>query len=403
MDYDEVGYSPFSEKRFYQKPLFWLVIFIVLIICALFLALSFGFFGFEGFGYINSQSDQNDTSNVSNTSGEVFDECDTNSDCDDGDYLTTDACDGTPKRCHNILIDQSGNDTCVPSWNCSSWGSCVGGTKTRTCTDLNDCGDSSSKPAESESCVSQETEYSILETEFIVDELTSKVEFASLWDDGYTEDNEEGFFFKVISPSGQEYDESLCSGWQTTCYDFEDPVIDVLARYNGLRYIRFFPSEHGHWTVQLTYPTDREYNMLVNQIQVMVSDLYFEDNFYYDHPELPTPRPWWYGFFVGEPIIITSHIAVSGETVSWDDATFSAEITYTPGDGHGNHGSFYLNDLGEDYDLVRGDGIYTGAYLDTSEPESYCFRVSVSGENDIAGEYQRTLSPFCTVVGTVDD
>jgi PGF-pre-PGF domain-containing protein len=42
--------------------------------------------------------------------------------------------------------------TCTESWSCTDWSSCANSQQTRTCTDSNNCGTTSSKPAESQSC-----------------------------------------------------------------------------------------------------------------------------------------------------------------------------------------------------------------------------------------------------------
>lgn len=44
--------------------------------------------------------------------------------------------------------------TCTPFWSCSTWSVCTGGTQTRTCTDNNNCGVTTGKPATSQSCTS---------------------------------------------------------------------------------------------------------------------------------------------------------------------------------------------------------------------------------------------------------
>jgi hypothetical protein len=41
---------------------------------------------------------------------------------------------------------------CTPAWSCTAWSSCPSGTQTRTCTDANNCGTVTNKPAESQSC-----------------------------------------------------------------------------------------------------------------------------------------------------------------------------------------------------------------------------------------------------------
>lgn len=38
------------------------------------------------------------------------------------------------------------------SWNCGGWGTCTSGVQTRTCTDANNCGTTTNKPVESQSC-----------------------------------------------------------------------------------------------------------------------------------------------------------------------------------------------------------------------------------------------------------
>ena len=43
--------------------------------------------------------------------------------------------------------------TCNESWTCTDWSACVSGTQTRTCTDLNNCNTTKSKPNETQSCI----------------------------------------------------------------------------------------------------------------------------------------------------------------------------------------------------------------------------------------------------------
>jgi subtilisin family serine protease len=42
--------------------------------------------------------------------------------------------------------------SCVENWSCTAWGECIGGSRSRACTDLNGCNATASKPAESEAC-----------------------------------------------------------------------------------------------------------------------------------------------------------------------------------------------------------------------------------------------------------
>ncbi len=41
---------------------------------------------------------------------------------------------------------------CIPDWDCTEWSDCIGGEKTRTCTDSNNCETDEGKPSESEAC-----------------------------------------------------------------------------------------------------------------------------------------------------------------------------------------------------------------------------------------------------------
>ena len=51
----------------------------------------------------------------------------------------------------NLLEDVTA--PCQESWSCTAWSACSGGTQTRTCTDANSCGTTTSKPIESQSCI----------------------------------------------------------------------------------------------------------------------------------------------------------------------------------------------------------------------------------------------------------
>jgi len=49
---------------------------------------------------------------------------------------------------------ESGVPGCIESWTCGTWSTCSGGTQTRVCTDANNCGTTTTKPAEVQSCTS---------------------------------------------------------------------------------------------------------------------------------------------------------------------------------------------------------------------------------------------------------
>jgi hypothetical protein len=42
--------------------------------------------------------------------------------------------------------------TCIETWSCTSWSACVGGTQTRTCKDLNNCGTVVNRPTLTQTC-----------------------------------------------------------------------------------------------------------------------------------------------------------------------------------------------------------------------------------------------------------
>ncbi len=49
------------------------------------------------------------------------------------------------------------NLTCTESWSCGEWGTCSSGTQTRTCTDVNICGTTTSRPSLSKDCTTSTT------------------------------------------------------------------------------------------------------------------------------------------------------------------------------------------------------------------------------------------------------
>ena len=73
-------------------------------------------------------------------------------------------CGGSCGTCSSGLTCNAGqciSTTCTPSWTCSAWSTCSGGTQTRTCTDSNNCGTNTGKPATSQSCTSCNTDADI--------------------------------------------------------------------------------------------------------------------------------------------------------------------------------------------------------------------------------------------------
>lgn len=72
-------------------------------------------------------------------------------------------CDGWTECNTNIpspvIISGGGSSsnikTCIESWKCNDYGSCIDNVKSRSCYDIYNCGTSLNKPIEKESCISQ--------------------------------------------------------------------------------------------------------------------------------------------------------------------------------------------------------------------------------------------------------
>jgi hypothetical protein len=55
----------------------------------------------------------------------------------------------------SIQVDLNLMTSCTPNWQCNAWTSCSGSLQTRTCSDTNNCGITTGKPIESQSCTMQ--------------------------------------------------------------------------------------------------------------------------------------------------------------------------------------------------------------------------------------------------------
>ncbi len=55
---------------------------------------------------------------------------------------------------HSAIIEMFPSQ-CIANWSCSDWGSCIDNNQTRTCTDLNSCNNTLSKPAEIQTCTEE--------------------------------------------------------------------------------------------------------------------------------------------------------------------------------------------------------------------------------------------------------
>jgi len=65
-------------------------------------------------------------------------------------------CGSCSSTTNGVLLsgDTCHSTSCTPVWGCTTWSACSGGIQTRTCTDSNNCGVTTGKPATSQSCTS---------------------------------------------------------------------------------------------------------------------------------------------------------------------------------------------------------------------------------------------------------
>ncbi len=68
-------------------------------------------------------------------------------------YYNVSSCDQLG-NCNNSGTYNFTTLVCPESWSCTDWSMCTGGIQTRTCTDSNNCGTTTNKPAESQYCIS---------------------------------------------------------------------------------------------------------------------------------------------------------------------------------------------------------------------------------------------------------
>ncbi|MBD3164254.1 hypothetical protein GF323_03575 [Candidatus Woesearchaeota archaeon] len=59
---------------------------------------------------------------------------------------------GSPSGGGGSSISFTQSDECTPEWECTSWLECNNGVQKRVCTDKNECGDDTGKPAETRDC-----------------------------------------------------------------------------------------------------------------------------------------------------------------------------------------------------------------------------------------------------------
>ena len=67
-------------------------------------------------------------------------------------YGASDYRNGNPEDMSNNYFTIATASTCTPEWSCGDWSACANNQQTRTCTDLNNCGVTTGKPAESQTC-----------------------------------------------------------------------------------------------------------------------------------------------------------------------------------------------------------------------------------------------------------
>ncbi len=133
--------------------------------------------------------------------------------------------------------------TCTQNWSCSTFGTCSNSLQTRTCTDTNNCGNTTGKPTESQTCTVSTSEYVELNW---TDEIFNKDEFEI-----------EADMFNLLA---QTYDIKVWitfSGNDTTISEIYDSNDDWKS---GTYYLTSFISGAGNKTKDVKLRLKESYN-----------------------------------------------------------------------------------------------------------------------------------------------
>ena len=78
--------------------------------------------------------------------------------CGDGSCNGGEDCYSCSSDCGScpVTVSGSGSNICTQNWNCTAWGECKSGLKTRICTDLRKCGTIENRPVQQQICVCEE-------------------------------------------------------------------------------------------------------------------------------------------------------------------------------------------------------------------------------------------------------
>lgn len=137
----------------------------------------------------------------------------------------------------DVVNGQEEVEECVPDWDCSSWSDCTSsGSQTRTCTDLNNCGVTSGKPSETQTC-----EYTFSEEpEESFEELFE--EFGEIIDSLF-ESQDENLREKDLNEMSISEKKNLCT---QLCAgdDIDVPYVESVCRSDCIK-IYYYTGEEG--------------------------------------------------------------------------------------------------------------------------------------------------------------
>ncbi len=115
----------------------------------------------------------------------------------------------------NTCINSTTN--CTETWDCTGWGECADGTKTRTCTDTGACGTTNCKPEETQECSEEESNETVLQNETNSNEtITNETEILTHCGDGeiQTPDSDN---ITELCDDGENNGQVCSAGYESSC------------------------------------------------------------------------------------------------------------------------------------------------------------------------------------------
>ena len=147
---------------------------------------------------------------------------------------------------------------CIQNWNCSAWSSCSSNTQSRTCSDVNNCGNTTGKPETTQSCDSSDSSEDIsLELDWNEDDIVNGNEF--------------DVDVKALNLAGDNYDLKVWIQFQnneTIISERKDDLNDEWK--SGNYYVENFFSGTGDKTKSITLRIKESYNDFKDDAEIWV-------------------------------------------------------------------------------------------------------------------------------------